>query len=104
MPLISLLTYFLKYVINRYLPSISVFLINVVRVLFKKLHPCASQSAPLAVRKAARATLILVPLFGLHNMLLPLRPEAGAYLDKFYQLLSALLVSLQVSTTKSQYN
>lgn len=68
-----------------------------VRVLFKKLHPCASQSAPLAVRKAARATLILVPLFGLHNMLLPLRPEAGDYLDKFYQFLSALLVSLQVS-------
>lgn len=82
--------------LHRIVFSPLVFLINVVRVLFKKLHPCSSQSAPLALRKAARATLILVPLFGLHNILLPLRPEAGAPMDKFYQLLSALLVSLQV--------
>lgn len=75
-----------------------------VRVLFKKLHPCSSQSTPLALRKAARATLILVPLFGLHNILLPFRPEAGDSMDKFYQFLSALLVSLQVIQNQSNHN
>lgn len=37
-----------------------VFLINVVRVLCNKLHPGTAQLAPLALRKALRATLILV--------------------------------------------
>lgn len=38
----------------------SIFLINIVRVLITKLHPKSSQPAPLAVKKAVRATLILV--------------------------------------------
>ncbi|KAJ6626434.1 Calcitonin receptor, partial [Pseudolycoriella hygida] len=72
-----------------------VFLVNVVRVLCNKLHPGTAQLAPMALQKALRATLILVPLFGLHYILLPFRPEAGGSLDKIYQITSAALISLQ---------
>ncbi|XP_060662690.1 LOW QUALITY PROTEIN: calcitonin gene-related peptide type 1 receptor [Drosophila nasuta] len=72
-----------------------IFLINVLRVIVRKLHPQSAQPAPLAIRKAVRATIILVPLFGLQHFLLPYRPDAGTQLDRFYQLLSVVLVSLQ---------
>ncbi|ALC48511.1 hec [Drosophila busckii] len=72
-----------------------IFLINVLRVIVRKLHPQSAQPAPLAIRKAVRATIILVPLFGLQHFLLPYRPDAGSQLDAFYQLLSVALVSLQ---------
>ncbi|XP_022217158.2 calcitonin gene-related peptide type 1 receptor [Drosophila obscura] len=72
-----------------------IFLINVLRVIVRKLHPQSAQPAPLAIRKAVRATIILVPLFGLQHFLLPYRPDAGTQLDRFYQLLSVILVSLQ---------
>ncbi|GAB0086847.1 calcitonin gene-related peptide type 1 receptor [Sergentomyia squamirostris] len=72
-----------------------VFLINVVRVLLTKLHPCSAQPAPVGLRKAVRATLILVPLFGLQHILLPFRPDTGSPLEKYYQIASAILVSLQ---------
>lgn len=72
-----------------------VFLINVLRVIVRKLHPQSAQPAPLAIRKAVRATIILIPLFGLQHFLLPYRPDAGTQLDHFYQLLSVVLVSLQ---------
>ncbi|XP_055389094.1 calcitonin gene-related peptide type 1 receptor isoform X2 [Condylostylus longicornis] len=72
-----------------------VFLINVVRVLVKKLHPCSAQPAPLAIRKAVRATIILVPLFGIQHFLIPYRPEHGTPLEKAYELMSVFLVSLQ---------
>lgn len=41
--------------------NITVFLVNVVRVLLTKLHP-AMNPAPVGMRKAVRATLILVLL------------------------------------------
>lgn len=98
-----------------------VFLINVLRVIVRKLHPQSAQPAPLAIRKAVRATIILVrvfericnkillkfnyflvvlyfnqvPLFGLQHFLLPYRPDSGTPLERFYQLLSVILVSLQ---------
>ncbi|CAD7088171.1 unnamed protein product [Hermetia illucens] len=72
-----------------------IFLINVVRVLVKKLHPCSAQPAQLAIRKAVRATIILVPLFGLQHLLLPFRPDHGTDLERIYQLASAVLISLQ---------
>ena len=37
-----------------------IFLINIVRVLMTKLHPKSTNPAPLAIKKAVRATLILV--------------------------------------------
>ncbi|XP_017065034.1 calcitonin gene-related peptide type 1 receptor [Drosophila eugracilis] len=72
-----------------------IFLINVLRVIVRKLHPQSAQPAPLAIRKAVRATIILVPLFGLQHFLLPYRPDAGSQLDRFYQMLSVALVSPQ---------
>ncbi|KAF4532648.1 hypothetical protein B566_EDAN009829, partial [Ephemera danica] len=72
-----------------------VFLINVVRVLLTKLHPRSSSPAPRGMRKAVRATLILVPLFGLHHILLPFRPEPRATGEILYQVFSAVVVSLQ---------
>ncbi|XP_073954474.1 calcitonin gene-related peptide type 1 receptor-like [Choristoneura fumiferana] len=72
-----------------------VFLVNVVRVLLTKLHPAPNQHARLAARKAARAALILIPLFGLHFVLIPLHPSPGARGEKLYQVVSALLTSLQ---------
>ncbi|XP_043071970.1 calcitonin gene-related peptide type 1 receptor isoform X4 [Drosophila grimshawi] len=72
-----------------------IFLINVLRVIVRKLHPQSAHPAPMAIRKAVRATIILVPLFGLQHFLLPYRPEAGTKLDRFYQLMSVVLVSLQ---------
>ncbi|XP_075157208.1 calcitonin receptor hector isoform X2 [Haematobia irritans] len=71
------------------------FLVNVLRVIVRKLHPQSAQPAPLAIRKAVRATIILVPLFGLQHFLLPYRPDTGTPLERFYQLLSVILVSLQ---------
>lgn len=84
--------------------NFSVFLVNVVRVLLTKLHPNSAQPAPLALRKAARATLILVPLFGLQNVLLPFRPNLDSFYEKYYQVLSAILVSLQVNHAPIYWN
>lgn len=72
-----------------------VFLINVVRVLLTKLHPSSARPAPLGMRKAVRATLILVPLFGLHFILIPFRPDQGSTFERAYQTFSAILVSMQ---------
>ncbi|XP_055915741.1 calcitonin gene-related peptide type 1 receptor [Eupeodes corollae] len=77
------------------LMSSFVFLINVLRVIVRKLHPKSAQPAPLAIRKAARATVILIPLFGLQHFLIPYRPDSGTTLERFYQLMSVVLVSLQ---------
>ncbi|CAB3252830.1 unnamed protein product [Arctia plantaginis] len=72
-----------------------IFLINVVRVLLTKLHPTPNQQASMAAKKAARAALILIPLFGLHFILIPLRPLPESPGEKLYQVASALLTSLQ---------
>lgn len=72
------------------------FLINVVRVLLTKLHCNSANPAPVGLRKAVRAALILVPLFGIHHILIPFRPEPKAPGERAYEIFSALLVSLQV--------
>jgi calcitonin receptor-like len=46
--------------------------------------------------KAARAALMLVPILGLHFMLLPMRPDEGSPLQKVYQVVSAITSSFQV--------
>ncbi|XP_038119574.1 calcitonin gene-related peptide type 1 receptor [Culex quinquefasciatus] len=72
-----------------------VFLVNVVRVLLTKLNSTSPNPAPLGLKKATRATLILIPLFGLQHILLPFRPNKGCELERYYQVVSAVLISLQ---------
>ncbi|CAH0402049.1 unnamed protein product [Chilo suppressalis] len=72
-----------------------VFLVNVVRVLVTKLHPAPNQHTTVAMKKAVRATLILIPLFGLHFVLIPLVPQPNTPGERVYQVVSALLTSLQ---------
>ncbi|XP_063837278.1 calcitonin gene-related peptide type 1 receptor-like isoform X2 [Ostrinia nubilalis] len=72
-----------------------VFLVNVVRVLLTKLHPAPNQHVSVAAKKAVRATLILIPLFGLHFVLIPLVPPPNSPGERAYQVISALLTSLQ---------
>ncbi|XP_033610704.1 calcitonin gene-related peptide type 1 receptor [Cryptotermes secundus] len=73
----------------------TVFLVNVVRILLTKLHSASANPAPVGMRKAVRATLILVPLFGIHHILIPFRPEPGQPGEQIYQVFSAVVVSLQ---------
>ncbi|KAI9556162.1 putative DH31 receptor [Daphnia sinensis] len=47
------------------------------------------------LRKAVRATLILLPLLGLHYVVMPFRPEAGAPGEIAYQIVSAIFTSFQ---------
>ncbi|GLH09982.1 Diuretic hormone receptor [Gryllus bimaculatus] len=77
------------------LAASAVFLVNVLRVLLTKLHCNSANPAPVGLRKAARAALILVPLFGLQHVALPFRPEPGARGEQLYQLFAAVVISLQ---------
>ncbi|XP_055859662.1 calcitonin gene-related peptide type 1 receptor-like isoform X2 [Biomphalaria glabrata] len=67
-------------------------LINIIWLLLTKLRqiPDASQS-----RMAAKAILILVPLFGLQFLLMPVRPEYGTVYFQIYQHFMSLITSLQ---------
>ncbi|KAK4023994.1 hypothetical protein OUZ56_009385 [Daphnia magna] len=44
----------------------------------------------------AGATLILLPLLGLHYVVMPFRPEAGAPGEIAYQIVSAIFTSFQL--------
>nr|XP_037285461.1 calcitonin gene-related peptide type 1 receptor-like isoform X1 [Rhipicephalus microplus] len=69
------------------------FLVNIVRVLVSKLRAVNSPDRDSA-RKAVRATLILLPLLGLHYVVLPFRPERD-HICLTYEIFSALVTSLQ---------
>lgn len=47
-------------------------------------------------RKAARATLILIPLLGIQYLLFPIAPDEGSSLHEVYLIIVALHLSLQV--------
>lgn len=74
-----------------------VFLINIVRVLVTKLRAnhLAATADTSGTRKAVRATLILIPLLGLHYVLMPFRPAPGSNGELVYQVVSALVSSFQ---------
>jgi hypothetical protein len=46
--------------------------------------------------KAARAALMLVPILGVHFILLPMRPAAGSTLEPIYLITAAIASSYQV--------
>ncbi|XP_064456213.1 calcitonin gene-related peptide type 1 receptor-like isoform X2 [Ornithodoros turicata] len=69
------------------------FLVNIVRVLVTKLRAVNSPDNE-STRKAVRATVILLPLLGLHYVVTPFRPGKGVILVA-YEIFSALVTSLQ---------
>ncbi|XP_064456222.1 calcitonin gene-related peptide type 1 receptor-like isoform X2 [Ornithodoros turicata] len=69
------------------------FLVNIVRVLVTKLRAVNSPDNE-STRKAVRATVILLPLLGLHYVVTPFRPEKGT-IFLAYEIISALVTSLQ---------
>ncbi|KAH9370930.1 hypothetical protein HPB48_011783 [Haemaphysalis longicornis] len=70
------------------------FLVNIVRVLVTKLRAVNSPDNE-STRKAVRATLILLPLLGLHYLMTPFRPDKGS-IFLAYEIISVLVTSLQV--------
>ncbi|XP_071959167.1 calcitonin gene-related peptide type 1 receptor-like [Antedon mediterranea] len=65
-------------------------LLNILRVLISKLQSTHT-SANSSYRRAARATLILVPLLGLHYIIVPMRVLS----DDFYAYFMAICLSFQ---------
>ncbi|GFV87517.1 uncharacterized protein TNCV_3281551 [Trichonephila clavipes] len=73
-----------------------VFLINIIRVLWTKLR-ATHANEPSQFRKAVRATLVLVPLFGLHFILVMYRPQNGdCFVLEGYSYFSYAMDGLQV--------
>jgi calcitonin receptor-like len=75
-----------------------VFVINVIRVVRRKrgIQTESVNPTQLSTMKAARAALMLVPILGLHFILLPMRPEKGSTLEYIYEIVSAVSTSFQV--------
>ena len=78
--------------------SINIFLLcSVIKILRSKLqfeNNFRRQQSDVAL-KSARAVLILIPIFGLHFILLPIRPLSGSDLEYFYEIFSCISTSTQ---------
>ncbi|RWS07702.1 calcitonin gene-related peptide type 1 receptor-like protein [Dinothrombium tinctorium] len=87
------------------------FLINIVRLLVTKLravnspdtHQTSTEKKRVKAKtllwlwKAVRATLILIPLLGLHYLITPFRPQPQSPGEAVYEVFAAIVTSLQVS-------
>ncbi|XP_070160428.1 calcitonin gene-related peptide type 1 receptor isoform X3 [Polyergus mexicanus] len=73
------------------------FLFNIVRVLLMKLRagPAIGTRPSRSMLQAFRATLLLVPLLGLHYLVIPFRPPKKHPWEHFYEVLSAITASFQ---------
>lgn len=72
-----------------------IFLVNIIRVLVIKLR-APHHHEPSQYRKAVKATLVLVPLFGLHFGITIYRPQSGiCQWQELYVYLDILLDGLQ---------
>ncbi|XP_044592536.1 calcitonin gene-related peptide type 1 receptor-like isoform X2 [Cotesia glomerata] len=73
------------------------FLCNIVRVLLTKLRagPAIGTRPPRSMLQAFRATLLLVPLLGLHYLVIPFRPPPGHSWEKTHDIVSAVTASFQ---------
>ncbi|XP_065163719.1 calcitonin receptor-like [Atheta coriaria] len=72
-----------------------IFLCYVLRVIVNIMNPNSENPAPLRAKRAARATLILIPLFGLQYMLIPFRPDSEHKFAYLYDYLTVVITSLQ---------
>uniref|UniRef100_A0A1B6DAB7 Calcitonin receptor n=1 Tax=Clastoptera arizonana TaxID=38151 RepID=A0A1B6DAB7_9HEMI len=76
-----------------------VFLCNIVRVLLVKLRAGPSHLSNTRpsrnLLQALRATLLLLPLLGLHYLLTPFRPPKDHPYEKIYEVTSAITASFQ---------
>ncbi|KAF7990226.1 hypothetical protein HCN44_000031 [Aphidius gifuensis] len=73
------------------------FLCNIVRVLLTKLRagPAIGSRPSRSMLQALRATLLLVPLLGLHYLVIPFRPPKGHPYAETYDVISAITISFQ---------
>ena len=73
-------------------------LVNVIRILRSKL-PNIRNSDPFSsmqrLYKQARAVVMLAPIFGIHFILLPMRPTKGTWLEYVYDILSVTSTAFQ---------
>ncbi|XP_077512266.1 calcitonin gene-related peptide type 1 receptor-like [Amblyomma americanum] len=87
-------TYILSVTVGLSIMFSFAFLVNIVRVLVTKLRVLNSPDNQRS-RKAVRATIILLPLLGLHYVLTPFRPQCGGGILLVYEVISAIFTSLQ---------
>jgi len=73
------------------------FLVSVVKVIRSKLHfeNNFNRNHTDPMMKSAKAVIILVPIFGIHFVLLPMRPVKDSSLEYPYEIASCLSTSLQ---------
>ncbi|XP_071803553.1 calcitonin gene-related peptide type 1 receptor-like isoform X1 [Asterias amurensis] len=71
-----------------------ILLLNIVRVLVTKLRATPASGSNTYTR-AVRATLILLPLLGLHYILFPVKPKGNKVAETFYNYFIAVLLSFQ---------
>ncbi|XP_041365641.1 calcitonin receptor-like [Gigantopelta aegis] len=74
-----------------------VFLANILRILFSKLRAFNTNETH-QNRRAVRAILILIPLLGIQYLALLVRPDTSPQALYIFDMVSALLVSYQVSS------
>ncbi|CAK1588682.1 unnamed protein product [Parnassius mnemosyne] len=70
-------------------------LIKALRILCMTLYEVPNQRLSQYLRRAARAALILIPLFGIHFMLVPWRPKFHPVAEKTYEILKATITNFQ---------
>ncbi|XP_068626541.1 calcitonin receptor-like [Battus philenor] len=68
---------------------------NVVWVLINKLHPKPNRTRLMIAMKMVRAGCILVPLFGIHLLLMLFRPKLNSSNEKVFEIFCAVMTSLQ---------
>ncbi|XP_077866973.1 calcitonin gene-related peptide type 1 receptor-like [Saccoglossus kowalevskii] len=71
-----------------------VLLLNIVRVLVTKLRATHTPDTH-NYKKAVRATLILLPLLGLHYIIMPFQPAKTGMAKQIYDLIIAILIAFQ---------
>ncbi|XP_030747809.1 calcitonin gene-related peptide type 1 receptor-like [Sitophilus oryzae] len=88
-------TWFLTVPIVITLALSMLFLINILRVILTIMHPNSPNPAPIGIKRALRAALILTPLFGLQFILLPVVPDKDNPLYYTYVYTGVVIIPYQ---------